>query len=142
LFIPSLGGNMWRISQTVPNNGWSDWISHGQSGLFTNPPAIATNADGRLELYTPTNEGVCHIWQEKPNGDWADWFNQIPDSSSGPGLVGGSLALAPSADGRLELFMLGFDKAIWHIWQTQINGEWAAPISHGTPPNVQIQPNR
>jgi hypothetical protein len=142
LFIPSLGGNMWRISQTVPNNGWSDWISHGQSGLFTNPPAIAINADGRLELYTPTNEGVCHIWQEKPNGDWADWFNQIPDSSSGPGLVGGSLALAPSADGRLELFMLGFDKAIWHIWQTQINGEWAAPISHGTPPNVQIQPNR
>jgi hypothetical protein len=144
LFVPTLGGDMWRIFQTQINNGWSDWISHGRLGLssFSDPSAIAANADGRLELYVPTTEGVSHIWQTTPNGDWSDWFNQIPDTPNGPGAVDGSPTLAPSADGRLELFVLGFDKAIWHIWQTKINNGWTAPFSHGSPPNVQLQPNR
>jgi hypothetical protein len=144
LFVPSLGGDLWHISQTAVNNGWSDWTSHGQpdGNLFSDPAAIAANANGRLKLFIPAGEGVWHIWQTAPNGDWSDWFNQLPESPGGPVPVDGSPALAPSADGRLELFVLGFDKAIWHIWQTAINNGWSAPRSHGTPPNVTFQPNR
>ncbi|HEX6478627.1 MAG TPA: hypothetical protein VF043_07270, partial [Ktedonobacteraceae bacterium] len=142
LFVPSLGGNMWRISQTAVNNGWSDWVSHGQPALFSDPAAIAKNADGRLELFIPAGLGVWHIWQTTPNGDWSDWFNQLPDMPNGPVPVDGSPALVPNADGRLEMFVLGFDKAIWHIWQTAVNNGWSAPFSQGTPPNVQFQPNR
>jgi hypothetical protein len=100
------------------------------------------NADGRLELFIPAGPGVWHIWQTTPNGDWSDWFNQLPDMPNGPVPVGGSPALAPNADGRLEMFVLGFDKAIWHIWQTAVNNGWSAPFSQGTPPNVLLQPNR
>jgi hypothetical protein len=143
LFVPTLGGPMWRISQTAVNNGWSDWISHGSPGLlFSDAPAIASNADGRLELFVPAQVGVWHIWQTTPNGDWSDWYNQVPDTPDGPGFVDGSVALAPNADGRLEMAMLGFDKAIWHIWQTAVNNGWSAPSSYGKPPNVEFEANR
>ncbi|HTD15677.1 MAG TPA: hypothetical protein VK673_10875 [Chthoniobacterales bacterium] len=142
LFVPSLGGEMWRISQTAVNNGWSDWVSHGRPSPFSDPAAIATNADGRLELFIPAGLGVWHIWQTTSNGDWSDWSNQLPEMPNGPVHVDGSPALAPSVDGRLEMFVLGFDKAIWHIWQTAVNNGWSAPFSHGTPPNVQLLPNR
>lgn len=142
LFVPSLGGEMWRLSQTAVNNGWSGWISHGAPGLFSDPAAIATNADGRLELFIPAGLGVWHIWQTTRNGDWSDWFNQLPEAPNSPTPVDGSPALASSADGRLELFVLGFDKAVWHIWQTAVNNGWSAAYSHGTPPNVALQPNR
>ncbi|KAH6715963.1 peptidase S8/S53 domain-containing protein [Leptodontidium sp. MPI-SDFR-AT-0119] len=147
LFIPTLGGPMWRISQTAVNNGWSKWTSHGQPGgspgyLFSDPPAIASNADGRLELFIPAQGGVWHIWQTTPNGAWSGWYNQLPDTSGGPVPVDGSVALAPNADGRLEMAMLGFDSAVWHIWQTAVNNGWSAPSSYGKPPNVRFEANR
>ena len=144
LFVPSLEGDMWRISQTAVNNGWSDWVSHSRPrlSLFSDPAAIAMNADGRLELFIPGGEGVWQISQNTPNGDWSDWFNQLSNAPAGSVPVDGSPALAPSVDGRLEMFVLGFDRAIWHIWQTRVNNGWAAPFSHGKPPNVQFQPNR
>jgi hypothetical protein len=148
LFIPTLGGPMWRISQTAPSSGWSDWVSHGRPNglpgyLFKDPPAIATNADGRLELFAPAAIGVWHIWQTEPNGPWAEWYNQVPQSTSGgPDPAYGSVALAPNADGRLEMAFVGFDRAIWQIWQTEVNSGWTSPTSYGKPPNVKFQANR
>ena len=43
-------------------------------------------------------------------------------------------ALAPSADGRLELFTVGSDGKLWHIWQTAANNGWSNWTSHGNPP--------
>ncbi|MCJ1323481.1 hypothetical protein MMC10_000142 [Thelotrema lepadinum] len=144
LFVPSLEGDMWSIFQTVVNNGWSDWVSHGLPGqdIFSDPGAMAKNEDGRLELYIPAGEGVWHIWQTTPNGDWSDWFKQLPNTPNGPVPTDGSAALAPNEDGRLEMVVLGFDKAIWGISQTAVNNGWSAPMSLGRPPKVQLQPNR
>jgi hypothetical protein len=35
--------------------------------------------------------------------------------------------VAPSADGRLELFLAGADGNIYHSWQVQASGGWSAP---------------
>jgi Pro-kumamolisin, activation domain len=140
LFIPSLSGDLWRLSQTAVNNGWSDWILHAEQISPTNPGAIASNADGRLQLYWPANGGVFQMSQTAPNGAWSQWVNQLPTNQVP--VTDGSPALAPSFDGRLELFVVGADGALWHVWQTAVNNGWTAPFSHGTPPKVKLQPNR
>ncbi|KAE8338223.1 peptidase S8/S53 domain-containing protein [Aspergillus arachidicola] len=144
LFVPSFSGDMWRISQTVVNNGWSDWVSYSRprGSAFLGPAAIAMNANSRLELFIPAQLGVWHIWQTAINGDWSDWSSELPDMPNEPVPVDGSPALGPSADGCLEMFVLGFDNAVWYIWQTAVNNGWSAPVSHGKPRNGQLQPNR
>ncbi len=44
----------------------------------------------------------------------------------------GIRAIAPDADGRLELFVVGKDGALWHLWQTAVNNGWSSWTSHGT----------
>ena len=41
------------------------------------------------------------------------------------------LAVAQNADGRLEVFARGTDKALWHIWQTAPNNGWSGWASLG-----------
>src|SRR5919109_741080 len=45
--------------------------------------------------------------------------------------IQGARNMFASADGRLELFVVGNDGALWHIWQTTVNGGWSNWISHG-----------
>ncbi|MGB8501773.1 hypothetical protein [Mycobacterium sp.] len=42
-------------------------------------------------------------------------------------------SLAPSADGRLELFFVE-GGILWHIWQTASSNGWSGWASHGKPP--------
>ncbi|KAK0703712.1 hypothetical protein B0T26DRAFT_732354 [Lasiosphaeria miniovina] len=145
LFIPSASGKMWRISQTTINGGWTSFVSHGNPGspskLFTDPGAIIAQADGTLIFTMPAQGGIYQISQTKPSGDWSSWSLQVP-SGSGPEPTDGSVALAQNADGRLELAMLGSDRAIWHVWQPQRNSPWSQPATFGKPANVQFQANR
>jgi len=130
--------------QTAPNNGWSDWFSHGNpqgdssgaEGVFPTP-AVAAAADGRLELFAvggsqadPTKERpLYHKWQTAPNDGWSDWF-----SHGTPGVsLAGDPALAAAADGRLELFVVGADGVLYHKWQTAPNDGWSDWLSHGHP---------
>jgi acylphosphatase len=39
----------------------------------------------------------------------------------------GNPSLARNADGRLELFLRGYDSNLYHLWQTAPNGAWSAP---------------
>ncbi|HEY1261150.1 MAG TPA: hypothetical protein VGF34_18015 [Stellaceae bacterium] len=47
-----------------------------------------------------------------------------------PGLFG-SPVVAPSGDGRLELFIPSIDGSLWHIWQTTWSNGWSGWASHG-----------
>jgi hypothetical protein len=132
--------------QTAPNNGWSGWYSHGNpqgltsgaEGVFPQL-AVAAAADGRLELFAiggsqadPTKDNVLyHIWQTAPNNGWSDWYSHgTPGVSLAPGP---RPAVAAAADGRLELFAVGADGALYHMWQTAPNGGWSDWYSHGHP---------
>ena len=43
----------------------------------------------------------------------------------------GSPALAPSGDGRLELFIFAIDGSLWHLWQTAWSNGWSGWASAG-----------
>jgi hypothetical protein len=89
------------------------------SGQFFSEPSAAVNQDGRMEIFAIGFSGVIwHIWQTTPNGGWSSWQSMgaqvIKDDTYGyihPLVV-------RNTDGRLELFIWGLDKAIWHAAQT------------------------
>jgi hypothetical protein len=138
LFLVAADGALWGIHQTAPNNGWSGWISFGQppGGPLQGSPALGASQDGRLELFVVAADGALwHRWQTNVmNPDqWSSWFSHGRPPGS-PLLVSTSApTLTASQDGRLELFVVASDGALWHIWQTQVNNGWSPWFSHGTP---------
>ncbi len=40
--------------------------------ILVGPPAVARNADGRLELFAGGGM-LYHIWQTSPGGSWSNW---------------------------------------------------------------------
>jgi acylphosphatase len=100
------------------------WQSLG--GGLTGGPVVATNADGRLEVFVwGTDNALWHIWQTVPNGGWSGW------SSLGGGLTSNP-TVGRNADGRLEVFVRGTDNSLYHIWQMPTGG-WSAwnPLGGG-----------
>lgn len=137
VFIVSQEAMLWHIRQTAPNNGWSDWVSlgtpSGASFGSDSTPAVAPSADGRLELFVVGNdETLWHTRQTAPNGGWSDWASH--DAPFGTKLQRLRPAVGSAADGRLELFAVSEDAALWHLRQTTPNGGWAQWFSHGAPP--------
>jgi hypothetical protein len=62
-----------------------------------------------------------------------------------PNIVFGSPAVAPNQKLLLEVFAVGSDGALWHVWETLVSGalpaktKWSAWFSHGTPGGTQFQ---
>ena len=124
------GQSLWHRWQTTSGNGWSDWCSHGTppdaNGLRWSP-TVAPAADGCLEVFVVGDDlqpdglgsgGALHrTSQTARNGGWSRWRSY---PTGGPNLFG-SPAVVRSADGHLELFVLGDDGALWHMWQTAPN---------------------
>lgn len=184
IFSPN---ELWHLWQSAPNNGWSGWgtlgapslsssvwavtvgrnangvldafitsdfflpwhSSQGSSGTWTTWTAlgaapgtlgdlvVASNADQRLELFAVGPDlALWHIWQLAPpqtgqSASWSNWeslhgpFNAQTDRGIASPVVG------RNADGRLEVFAIGPDKALWHIWQTAPNSGWSSWSSLG-----------
>jgi hypothetical protein len=106
-----------RILQQSPGGDWpATWDdTFGIHGLFT----TGINSDGRLEVVVEAYGEAHDYWELAPNSN--KW------SGSGTSLGGTELrrvVLGRNADGRLELFVLGGDRGIWHKWQTSPNGSW------------------
>jgi hypothetical protein len=139
-------GMLFHKFQLGPGAPWSAWESLGRPP--GNPPAgqlgrpgwdstfpqfdVGRNADGRLEVFVLTAEGVLwHIWQSAPNGDWSEWEPLgLP-----PGGLDKSPVVARNADGRLEVFAVTpTPHVLWHIWQTAPNNGWSDWAPLGTPP--------
>jgi hypothetical protein len=126
--------DVWHRWETAPNGGWSGWSSLGTPApaLLLDRPVVATNADGRLELFTVARDGggnaAWHAWQDggSPTG-WSAW--------EGLGGNPGGLDVAANADGRLEVFATlgdgspGGATGVLHRWQTTPNGGWSVDQS-------------
>jgi hypothetical protein len=72
----------------------------------------------------PLPDTVFHAWQSRPNGDWSPWYQLGNQQAT-------QVAAARNADGRLEVFVIGSDKALYHIWQTAPNNGWSGWASLG-----------
>lgn len=77
-----------------------------------------------------TNAGQLVQQSQRPDGSWSAWFSH---GSPRLATLYASPAMAASADGRLEVFAVGADGALYHKWQTAPNSGWSDWYSHGDP---------
>jgi hypothetical protein len=128
--------------QTTVNGGWSDgWANFG--GAFLGDPAVGQNADGRLEIFGVGSDHALYT-KEQGTGHVLGSSHAIlqPDSVphgiieqpppgwpvGGWGNLGGSFVGKPAvvqrADGRLQIFVVGADNALYTKMQTAPNNIW------------------
>ena len=129
LFVAN--GQLWRMEQTAPNGGWSDWLSHGAPPgvLVTGPVAATRGPDGRIEVFVVDAGGrMWNIRQTTSGGPWSGW---TAFGSAGGGLDGRP-ALARNSDDRLELMVRGKDGVMWRRTQTRVGGtDWSDWVPKG-----------
>lgn len=139
VFIIGSDGTLWHTWELTPGGAWSQWSSLGTSpdmAGFISSLAVRVNADGRLEVFTISQYlggPLWHIWQLAPGGSWSNW------ESLGTPLNNGNIlytAVGENADGRVEVFIIGSDTSLWHIWQLGEGSGWGKWTSLGTPPDV------
>ena len=101
------------------------WVG-GWSQLYTDNDhlkmlRVATNADGRLEVFGVNRlGGIWHTWQTTPGGGWVGGWSQLYTDNDHLEM----LDVARNADGRLEVFGVNRLGGIWHTWQTTPGGGW------------------
>jgi peptide methionine sulfoxide reductase MsrB len=143
IFAIALDGNLGHIWQNAASTttNWSAWQDLGPA--ITSNPAVARNTDGSLEVFAvaPVSSGppaLGHIWQATPGGGWSAWtnFGTIPGEYS----TRDDPAVTQNADGRLEIFAIGPDGNLGHMWQevASTTTSWSGwqdlgPAISGTP---------
>ena len=140
VFALGSDGNLYHIYQcgTICTGSWSNWGSlGGSSAAIKGNVAVGTNKDGRLELFMlGANNALYHNYQCSTSGctgGWSGW-QSLGTPSSTTGLVN-STTVASNSDGRLEVFALGSDGNLYHIYQcgTVCTGAWSSWSSLGKP---------
>jgi hypothetical protein len=152
-FANSEDGELWHVYQTDPAAGGTPfgvWMGGeslgaparcaimGNVAIGQNAPNPENDNFQALEAFIIGSDGqLHHNWQIGPWKGWSGW----EDSLGAPpvGIAPPSIAVdtgtypgptvASNVDGRLEVFVLGQDNAIWHISQLTPNsgwGDWAS----------------
>jgi hypothetical protein len=132
-------GVVWTLSQTAANGaGWGTWSNIGSppGGVSAHLLARALNADGRLEVFAlGQGANVWHSWQSAPSGaSWSAWDGL--GNPPGESII--RIAVGRNVDGRLEVFGLSSNGAIWNCWQAAPGGSWSAWNSLGGPVGVSL----
>jgi hypothetical protein len=102
-----------RAQAAAGSSGW--YVTHQFGGLLSSA-ALATNKDGRLELFGTNSQGqVWHSSQLVVAGitsytPWAAF--DVPDT------IVRAVAAETNAGGLVEVFALTNAGAIWHRWET------------------------
>jgi hypothetical protein len=133
IFALADDGALWQKWQTAPNNGWSEWKTLGvpakDISLIENF-TVGRNKDGRQEVFAiGSDKNIWQIWQTFPNGGWSNW------EKLGQPHIGvretDRISVGINEDHRQELFVMGKDNSVWHIWQVGPNIGWSSWESLG-----------
>ncbi len=127
---------LWHRWQLAPNGGWSEWASLGTApnAIYFFSHVARNNADGRLEVFVSGPDyRPWHTWQLAPGkNDWSTWSSLGQPSGVNMGIP----VVVSNVDGRLEVFDVGSDGALWHTWQLVPNGAWSEWAFLGSTPLV------
>lgn len=124
----------WRTY--VPTaNWWSAWkhVTFVNNFLPFMPAAVA-EANGTVDLvlngYQPS-VGLSTLFrrQLRPDGNWSAWENLGNSLPNNLGLKGNPPALASWGAGRLDVFVIGTDRAVWQ--RSYDSGQWSDWTSLG-----------
>jgi hypothetical protein len=126
---------LWQKWQVTPSNGWSQWNALGapaKGTSLTDNFTIGRNRDGRQEVFAIGSDGnIWQIWQTAPNGSWSNW-GKLGKPTAGI-RRSDRITVRSNLDRRQELFVMGEDDALWHIWQLEPNAGWSDWESLGKP---------
>jgi hypothetical protein len=131
---------IWHRSQVSPGSGtWTNWSSLG--GVLTGGPAAAMNLDGRLELFARgSDNALWHRSQTSPgSGTWGGWSSlggTVRDTSALSVAPAATAHVAANLDGRLDAFVSGLDRGLWHRYQMTANtvDNWSIASGGGWSP--------
>jgi hypothetical protein len=103
---------------------WSSWESLGKpQEADIGRPFVQRNQDGRLEIFANGAGAIFNLSQVSPNGPWRDGWRSKGRPSAEVGIK--SHVVGKNADGRLEIFAVGEDFALWQKWQVAPNNGWS-----------------
>ncbi len=133
----SRDSGLWYIRQPSSNNdNLSAWNSLGNPATtkVIGPPGYCEN-DGLIQVFAVGADGALwsiqqiQVIQPGPHLEWSGW-----SSYGKPGVsIGDRPTASPGFDGRNELFIVGADGSLYHIWQTAFLNGWSNWFSHGNP---------
>jgi PASTA domain len=133
VFAIDSDGSLWNVRQTAPSSAYSGWNAYGNPGVAVEDrPALARSADGRLELFVRGQDSLLyHQWETAVGTfSWSGW-NSFDAASTPDKRFTDHPVVAPSADGRLELFLTGNDQNMYHAWQTSASNGWSDWVNEG-----------
>jgi hypothetical protein len=131
LFVVGTDNALWHRSQAPGSDTWLNWESFGGALRDNTSPAVARNSDGRLQVFVVgTPNGLYSKSQQTPgNSFWTTSYQSLGgqvDSNTSPA------AVWVISGGRMEVFVLGTNNALWHIRQTESNSNtWSSWLSLG-----------
>jgi hypothetical protein len=134
VFIVSTDNRVWHKWQlTINTNSWSNWELLGASVRSGSDVAVAMNADGRLELFVIADDGALwHNWQTtaSSSSSWSGWQSLGGQLRSNSDPV---VAMNINDMGRLEVFVIAIDNALYHKWQNSPSSStsWSSYASLG-----------
>jgi hypothetical protein len=131
-------GSLWHNAQTAPSGAFGGWQSVVPgTPLSSGPCRVATNADGRLEIFGMAG-GLWHTWQTTPSGAWSAGASLGEPAGTN---IMGSVSIERNKNGILEVFGVGQNGQLYHNHQNQTTAgtAWIGWSSLGTPsPGVAI----
>ncbi|MFE7332303.1 hypothetical protein ACFU8W_47120 [Streptomyces sp. NPDC057565] len=85
---------------------------------------VGRNMDGRLEIFAIGGDrSVYHRWHGGSDNGWNDGGWGVEPLG---GVCRSEVAVGGNADGRLEIFGVGYDSGVYHRWQKAPAGNWNA----------------
>ncbi|MDQ6632081.1 MAG: N-acetylmuramoyl-L-alanine amidase [Verrucomicrobiota bacterium] len=138
IFVRGTDNAIWHIWQNdvqTPTRHGTTWSAlYSLGGSMISDPAIGRNGNGIMECFAVgNNTHLQHAWQGP-----TVWTSFV-DLDSGVSCTGTQPAVGPTADNpaRLEIFCVGTDGTLRHIWQNMIQDAthsgttWSALYSLG-----------
>ena len=116
-------GNDGVLFQRDQGPQWGQWFS--QITPAGTVPSGSPGIEGRNTFVMDTH-GAAWAFNDTGGAGWSTL-----GAPPGGAVTTGKPAVAPSADGRLEVFVVGADGNLYHTWQTFPNYAWANWYSHG-----------
>ncbi len=117
--------NIWATWETCLNCGWTTWAPL-QSGKQFNGDV----GGGKIQI----SNGVEQIFARGTDNNIWTTFQTSGNSSTwnawGPQQTGlsvtfqGTPAIDYTADGRMQVYVVGSDSHIWTTWETSLSGPW------------------
>ena len=132
VFFRGTDGQLWHVWQMGPSGagGWGGPAGLGGSLAGDGDPAVATDADGRLEVFFHGSSGsLWHLWENGADGT-GGWSAPV---NLGGWMVGVPVTAVNAGDGHMEVFFHGGDGQLWHVWQLGANasGGWSSVAALG-----------